>query len=125
MVTGDTDFAGDEAIAYYEDALDEVVKRAPEALRTMHINRANRTIPAQYLDRLDFYMFQPGHNYEGQPEAWRLPQDFIANYPKSRWSTLSLVTSRWVRRAMCTGASPCRIAARAYGRRFLPAPVPA
>ena len=27
-------------------------------------------------------MFQPGHNYEGQPEAWRLPQDFIANYPK-------------------------------------------
>ena len=82
VVTGDTDFAGDEAIAYYEDALDEVVKRAPEALRTMHINRANRTIPAQYLDRLDFYMFQPGHNYEGQPEAWRLPQDFIANYPK-------------------------------------------
>ena len=35
VVTGDTDFAGDEAIAYYEDALDEVVKRAPEALRTM------------------------------------------------------------------------------------------
>ena len=48
----------------------------------MHINRGNRTIPAQYLDRLDFYMFQPGHNYEGQPEAWHLPQDFIANYPK-------------------------------------------
>ena len=42
VVTGDTDFAGDEAIAYYEDALDEVAKRAPEALRTMHINRANR-----------------------------------------------------------------------------------
>ncbi|MDY4919372.1 MAG: DUF4038 domain-containing protein, partial [Collinsella sp.] len=82
VVTGDTDFTSDEAIAYYEDALDEVVKRAPEALRTMHINRGNRTIPAQYLDRLDFYMFQPGHNYEGQPEAWRLPQDFIANYPK-------------------------------------------
>lgn len=82
VVTGDTDFAGDEAIAYYEDALDEVAKRAPEALRTMHINRGNRTIPAQYLDRLDFYMFQPGHNYEGQPEAWHLPQDFIASYPK-------------------------------------------
>ena len=82
VVTGDTDFTSDEAIAYYENALDEVVKRAPEALRTMHINRGNRTIPSQYLDRLDFYMFQPGHNYEGQPEAWRLPQDFIANYPK-------------------------------------------
>ena len=82
VVTGDTDFTSDEAIAYYEDALDEVVNRAPEALRTMHINRGNRTIPARYLDRLDFYMFQPGHNYEGQPEAWHLPQDFIANYPK-------------------------------------------
>ncbi|MDY5268023.1 MAG: DUF4038 domain-containing protein, partial [Collinsella sp.] len=29
VVTGDTDFTSDEAIAYYEDALDEVVKRAP------------------------------------------------------------------------------------------------
>ena len=91
VVTGDTDFTSDEAIAYYENALDEVVKRAPEALRTMHINRGNRTIPSQYLDRLDFYMFQPGHNYEGQPEAWRLPQDLSPTIPKSRWSTPSLL----------------------------------
>ncbi len=117
VVTGDTDFAGDEAIAYYEDALDEVVKRAPEALRTMHINRANRTIPAQYLDRLDFYMFQPGHNYEGQPEAWRLPQDFIANYPKKPSSTPEpcyeqMGASRNVYWRFT--AQDCR--ARAYGR---------
>ena len=82
VVTGDTDFKSDEAIAYYEDALDEVCRLAPGQLRTMHINRANRDLPEQYLDRLDFYMFQPGHNYEGQPEAWQLPEDFRAKYPK-------------------------------------------
>ena len=112
VVTGDTDFAGDEAIAYYEDALDEVAKRAPEALRTMHINRGNRTIPAQYLDRLDFYMFQPGPCRRTLSPA----------IPKSRWSTPSPATSRWVRRATCTGVLPRRTVARACGLRSLPAP---
>ncbi len=82
VVTGDTDFAGDEAIAYYEDALDEVVKRAPEALRTMHINRGNRTIPAQYLQPSGLLHVPARPRLQGQPEAWHLPQDFIANYPK-------------------------------------------
>ncbi len=82
VVTGDTDFACDEAVAYYEDALSAVCELAPEALRCMHINRGNRTIPEQFVDRLDFYMFQPGHNYEGQVEAWKLPEDFLANYSK-------------------------------------------
>lgn len=82
IVSGDTDFPTDETIAYYEDALACVCELAPTRLRTMHINRANRTLPEQYLDRLDFYMFQPGHNYEGQPEAWKLPADFRANYPE-------------------------------------------
>lgn len=81
VVTGDTDFKTDEAIAYYEQVLAATVAAAPDSLRCMHINRGNRTIPAQYLDRLDFYMFQPGHNYEGQPEAWKLPEDFRVNYP--------------------------------------------
>ena len=67
VVTGDTDFAGDEAIVYYEDALDEVVKRAPEALRTMHINRGNRTIPAQYLGRLDFTCSSPATTTRASP----------------------------------------------------------
>lgn len=82
VVTGDTDFKTDEAIAYYEDALGAVCELAPTRLRCMHINRANRTIPRQYLDRLDFYMFQPGHNYAAQDEAWKLPEDLIAAYPK-------------------------------------------
>ncbi len=82
VVTGDTDFKSDEAIRYYEEGLSAVCELAPNALRCMHINRANRTIPEQFIDRLDFYMYQPGHNYEGQSEAWKLPEDFRASYPQ-------------------------------------------
>ncbi len=82
VVSGDTDFSSEEAVRYYEEALDAICAEAPEQLRCMHINRANRTLPEQFLDRLDFYMFQPGHNYAAQDEAWRLPEDFRARYPK-------------------------------------------
>lgn len=82
VVSGDTDFSSEEAVRYYEEALDAICAEAPEQLRCMHINRANRTLPEQFLDRLDFYMFQPGHNYAAQDEAWRLPVDFRARYPK-------------------------------------------
>lgn len=81
VVTGDTDFPSDEAVAHYEDALTAICELAPTRLRCMHINRANRTIPAQFVDRLDFYMYQPGHNAHEQYETWKLPEDFRANYP--------------------------------------------
>ncbi len=82
VVTGDTDWKGEECLAHYEAALATVCELAPSRLRTMHINRANRTIPAQFVDRLDFYMYQPGHNAGAQDEAWKLPEDFRASYPK-------------------------------------------
>lgn len=82
VVTGDTDWKADECLPYYETALATVCELAPTRLRTMHINRANRTIPEQFIDRLDFYMYQPGHNALAQDEAWKLPEDFRANYPK-------------------------------------------
>ena len=82
VVTGDTDWKSDDCLPYYEAALATVCELAPTRLRTMHINRANRTIPAPFVDRLDFYMFQPGHNADAQDEAWKLPEDFRAHYPK-------------------------------------------
>ena len=81
VVTGDTDWKSDECLPYYEAALATVCELAPTRLRTMHINRANRTIPAQFVDRLDFLMFQPGHNAGAQDEAWKLPEDLAAAYP--------------------------------------------
>lgn len=82
VVTGDTDWKADECLPYYESALATVCELAPTRLRTMHINRANRTIPEQFVDRLDFYMYQPGHNALAQDEAWKLPEDIAAAYPK-------------------------------------------
>lgn len=82
VVAGDTDFKSEEAERYYEEGLTAVCELAPDALRCMHINRGNRSIPERFLERIDFYMYQPGHNYEGQDEAWKLPEDFRAGYPK-------------------------------------------
>ena len=44
VVTGDTDWKADECLPYYESALATVRELAPTRLRTMHINRANRTV---------------------------------------------------------------------------------
>ena len=82
VVTGDTDFSTEEAVSYYEDVLAATCEAAPGALRCMHINRANSSLPSRYVDHLDFYLFQPGHNYAGQDEAWKLPEAFRAAYPK-------------------------------------------
>ena len=82
VVAGDTDFKADEAIRYYEEGFSAICELAPDSLRCVHINRGNRSIPEQFVDRVDFYMYQPGHNYEGQDEAWRLPEDFCSRYPK-------------------------------------------
>ncbi|QWT17210.1 DUF4038 domain-containing protein [Collinsella sp. zg1085] len=82
IVSGDTDFNSDETVAYYNQVLDELIAAAPQALRCMHVNRGNRTIPQSYLSRLHFYMYQPGHNYAAQFEAWKLPEDIRAAYPK-------------------------------------------
>lgn len=82
VVSGDTDFKTPEAIDCYERALAAVCELAPDQLRTMHINRANHELPQQCCDRLDFYMFQPGHNYGAQDEAWKLPETYRSAYPK-------------------------------------------
>lgn len=82
IVTGDTDFKTPEAVGFYEQVLSTVCELAPEQLRTMHINRANHDLPQQFCDRLDFYMFQPGHNYGAQDEAWKLPETYRTVYPK-------------------------------------------
>ena len=82
IVSGDTDFDTEEAVSYYEKALTVLCEKSPEALKTMHIKRAYDYIPSQFLDRLDFYMFQSGHNSKGQQMAYRLPESFMKKYPK-------------------------------------------
>ena len=39
-------------------------------------------LPEEFLEKLDFYMFQSGHNREGQDMAYVLPENFRKKYPK-------------------------------------------
>lgn len=82
VVSGDTDFDTDEAVSYYETALKTVCEKSPESLKTMHIKRGYDYIPKQFLDRLDFYMYQSGHFSEGQDMAYLLAEKFYRDYPK-------------------------------------------
>lgn len=82
IVSGDTDLDRPEAVRYYEKALTVLCEESPDSLKTMHIKRAYDHIPEQFLDRIDFYMFQSGHNSKGQKMAYLLPESFMKKYPK-------------------------------------------
>lgn len=82
VISGDTDFDTPQAIEYYEIALDTICEKSPDSLKTMHIKRGYDYIPSQFLDRIDFYMFQSGHNAKEQHMAYYLPESFLAKYPQ-------------------------------------------
>ncbi|RKD34091.1 apiosidase-like domain-containing protein [Lacrimispora algidixylanolytica] len=82
MVSGDTDFDTPESIDYYEAALSEACLISPDSLKAMHIKRGYDYIPETFLDRISFYMFQSGHNADGQQMAYLLAEKFYGDYPK-------------------------------------------
>lgn len=82
VISGDTDFDTPEAVAYYRAALETVCEKCPNSLKTMHIKRGYDRIPEEFLDKMDFYMFQSGHNKDGQDMAYILPENFRKKYPK-------------------------------------------
>lgn len=82
VVSGDTDFDTPEAVSYYRDALEVLCEKSPNTLKTMHIKRGYDFLPEEFLDKLDFYMFQSGHNRDGQDMAYVLPEKFRKKYPK-------------------------------------------
>lgn len=82
VVSGDTDFDTPEAVSYYRTALDIVCEKSPHSLKSLHIKRGYDVIPEEFLDKIDFYMFQSGHNKDGQDMAYRLPQLMLEKYPK-------------------------------------------
>lgn len=82
VISGDTDFDTPQAVEYYNIALETVCEKSPLSLKTMHIKRGYDLIPEEFLDRIDFYMFQSGHNKEGQDMAYKLPESFREKYPE-------------------------------------------
>lgn len=84
VISGDTDFPTERARAYYKKASDMLKKLAPQCLQTFHIRGRLDSIPEEFLDNMDFYMYQSGHN--AQPEnmstPYTLAQAFYNNYPE-------------------------------------------
>lgn len=82
VVSGDTDFDTKQSIGYYKMALDILCEKSPDSLKTLHIKRGYDVIPEEFLDQIDFYMFQSGHNKAQQEMAYQLPELFAMKYPK-------------------------------------------
>lgn len=82
VISGDTDFDTPEAVEHYRIALRTVCEKSPDSLKTMHIRRGYDTIPEEFLPDMDFYMFQSGHNRDGQDMAYLLPAKIGEKYPK-------------------------------------------
>lgn len=82
IVSGDTDFEEKVTVDYYEIILSTLCEKSPDSLKAMHIRRGYDYIPEQFLDWLDFYMFQSGHNAGAQDMAYKLPESFLKKYPR-------------------------------------------
>jgi len=81
VISGDTDFDTAECISYYKTVLDTLCELSPDSLKTFHIKRGYDVIPEEFLNKIDFYMFQSGHNVTGQDMAYKLPEAFAKKYP--------------------------------------------
>ncbi len=81
VISGDTDFETEESVRYYRTVMDKVCEQSPDSLKSCHIKRGYSYIPADLEEKMDFYMFQSGHNVAGQDQAWRLAEHFYAAEP--------------------------------------------
>lgn len=78
LVSGDTDFPTNLTIKYYSLALETIKKLSPHCLTTLHVRGRHKEIPDEFLysDKLDFYMFQSGHNIKFQNMSYKLAEEF-------------------------------------------------
>ena len=82
VISGDTDF-NEVSTEYYEIAMDEICRLSPKTLKTTHIKGRYLQIPNSLVNKMDFYMYQSGHNAE--PQNANMPyfqaEHFYKNYP--------------------------------------------
>lgn len=110
-ISGDDGFDSPEANALYHDVIDVLRERAPGSLVTAH-SAPNAKVPDDVLDRLDFLVYQSGHDVENQALVWeqaityagRTPRKPIIDIePPYEWHGMVNASGRWsqadVRRA--------------------------
>lgn len=83
MISGDTDFKTDKAVAHYLTALQTVKETDPDALTTFHLNPftmlPETIVQSEYLD---YYMYQSSH-MQDQTRNYKLAEAF-ASLPVKR-----------------------------------------
>ena len=82
FISGDTCFESPEEAPYYMAALQIVREICPDALLTMHLHPQG-DLPPEFIEAVDFYMFQSGHGATSQDNHYRHAERFAA-YPIKR-----------------------------------------
>lgn len=73
FVSGDTDFPTEETIRYYDKVFKVAKQHDPSAMYSFHIKGRLAEIPEQFLNKIDFFSYQSGHNLAGQATAYTIP----------------------------------------------------
>lgn len=83
IISGDSDFPSEQCISYYYKAFTLLKEKAKDCLFSMHIKGRFSKIPACFIDLMDFYMYQSGHNAlpENKGMPYKLAQIFYHEYP--------------------------------------------
>lgn len=81
LISGDTDFEKEESIEYYNKALEFFNKVSPDTLKTLHIRGRLEEIPEILVSKIDFYMYQSGHNSLFTNMPYYLAEVFYSKYP--------------------------------------------
>lgn len=82
IISGDTDIDTQEALDHYKIALDTACKKSPDSLKCFHLKRGYSFIPQEFLNKIDFYMYQSGHNKNEQDITYKMPEIFKEKYPQ-------------------------------------------
>lgn len=83
LVSGDTDFQTDRAIAYYATGLRQAKAMDPGGLTTLHVKGSFHEVAPELvaMDELDFYTFQSGHGETTWHRAHELARAFRGKRP--------------------------------------------
>lgn len=80
-IGGDDGYDSPAANQLYHEVIDILRERAPGTLITTHA-APNPYTPAELLDRLDFHLYQSGHNVDLQSSAWEQAMALSAREPR-------------------------------------------
>jgi hypothetical protein len=78
FISGDTLWESPDEPRYYLRALELIRAGCPDALVSMHLT-PQADLPDQFVDVVDFYMFQSGHSVDHPDRPWRLAEKFASS----------------------------------------------